>query len=1372
MEKKNLERSSKTSKELNILMQNNIGFTPKVSVIIPVYNVENYLRECLDSVITQTLREIEIICVDDGSTDSSVEILKEYADNDNRITILTQQNSGSGKARNFGIKTAKGEFIAFMDSDDFYPTNKTLYNLYTVAKENNVSICGGSLNQLKDGKLITDPSKFEDGYTFKQNGLMEYKDYQFDYGYWRFIYSRVFLINNEIYFPDYLRQQDPPFFVNAMIIAKTFYALTEPTYVYRVSYKQMSWNERKAIDVVKALTDILTYTKIYNLDKLHYITAQKLVNPWFLRAFKLLTEKDESRSFLEKLVASLDYKIIYNFDTNFSLTRFYESLPNMCKVSIVIPVYNTELYLQKCLDSVINQTYRNIEIICVNDGSTDNSPEILAKYAEMDERVKIISQKNQGLPNARNTGLQHCSGDLIMFVDSDDWLDLNYIEVMSENLLKNDADVVKSGYKHYFSDDNIKDDAINEIINVRYNKNQSLRVWENNIVVWASLYKKSFLISKNIFMFDADILKHEDILYTIKATTLANKIIPVKDIYYHYRRSSSILSKFDKSVSNIYPIITERAIDFLNKNLFLDKEGYIKIAQRLVWRVLDAYNKLNEFEEFKKDVYISKLANIFAQIEYKINVFKPYLNIIKALNNKQLNDSLYKEINKILVVEMNCCHGECLPGNVKYLQELGYKVDVILNEKQEKESPLFMFSNVSTLYLSENDIINFLNSSALERYKICLFNSNIIYSKKNKSIFDLFNYKKSNVKFLCVEHRLENIPTLSHKAICIVLKKFTKTKLAYEVNPHYFGDIQQHIRNKVITFICVGNIDERRRNYSILIKGIEDLHLRNIKNFKVIIIGKGNILDIPENIRSYFDIKGRLSYQEMYKEMQNADYFLSLLDPTNKEHERYLKYGTSGSFQLIYGFKIPCIIADKFAYQHGFNEHNSIIYSENKYFSEALKIAIEQTETDYYKMQKQISIYSEFVHKNSLSNLKLALSSKISKKNKLLAYLMFPYNLIKLHKLKKRLPKKTILLSGYFSEANFGDVLYGHLFYDKCKSLGFDKINFLQFKNCGIGEDCRKEFNYTKKKSFLSLLRAKAYVIVSGGSFWDEKNRNEAFIRYFRFVFVGRLFQLLGKPVYVLGVGGGPVETNWLRKSMVKLLNKAKIVYFRDDETKKVFEKYGVKNKMTVTADTALIVTPNNIHEFTQKYDLDKGAKGRKKFLLHIPDGGDGCKKVLDIIVPSVINFLKKHSEYYLIISNDGIRKNITAYEKRLRNEIYKAFENKKIDFYDYKYHDCKQMCALINECDTITTSKLHVGVVGCSLGKSVIAFPVHREKTDNFYKMINHSDRCINIKNLNSEMVYNQLDRYHKIPIMIDENIRSEAQKNLDALSDVLNDN
>lgn len=115
-----------------------------VSVIIPIYNGERHLEECLDSCLEQTLRSIEIICINDGSTDNTEKILNKYVERHENIVILNQKNQGSGAARNLGIKHANGEFAAFMDSDDFYPDKDALKKLYNAAIENKVFVCGGS----------------------------------------------------------------------------------------------------------------------------------------------------------------------------------------------------------------------------------------------------------------------------------------------------------------------------------------------------------------------------------------------------------------------------------------------------------------------------------------------------------------------------------------------------------------------------------------------------------------------------------------------------------------------------------------------------------------------------------------------------------------------------------------------------------------------------------------------------------------------------------------------------------------------------------------------------------------------------------------------------------------------------------------------------------------------------------------------------------------------------------------------------------------------------------------------------------------------------------------------------------------------------
>ena len=121
----------------------------------------------------------------------------------------------------------------------------------------------------------------------------------------------------------------------------------------------------------------------------------------------------------------------------------------MVKVSVIVPAYNVEGYINDCLESLVNQTLKEIEIIVVNDGSTDRTSEIISKFSAKDSRMKIINQENQGLSAARNNGMQQATGEYIGFVDSDDYIDLDFYEKLYEAAKTNDADIsVASILKH------------------------------------------------------------------------------------------------------------------------------------------------------------------------------------------------------------------------------------------------------------------------------------------------------------------------------------------------------------------------------------------------------------------------------------------------------------------------------------------------------------------------------------------------------------------------------------------------------------------------------------------------------------------------------------------------------------------------------------------------------------------------------------------------------------------------------------------------------------------------------------------------------------------------------------------------------------
>lgn len=299
----------------------------KIAVIIPFYNREIYLKKCITSVLNQTLDDIEIILIDDGSTDSSYEICREFAENDSRIKILQQKNRGPAIARNEGIKKANAKFAIFLDSDDYYPELDILETLYNAAKENNVLICGGSFSDLYKDQITSSYKDTFTGYTFKENKVIKYTDYQFDYGYHRFIYNLNFLKDNNIYFPDYRRFEDPVFFVNAMYTAKEFYAIKKITYLLRGGHKTINWTNDKKRGLINGIKDNLEFAQKHNLEKLYYLTCERLNQHAY--AFGLV---DVFNIRLQRIIKSLDWKIIKKYNKEFKLSDNFSILKTIFSI--------------------------------------------------------------------------------------------------------------------------------------------------------------------------------------------------------------------------------------------------------------------------------------------------------------------------------------------------------------------------------------------------------------------------------------------------------------------------------------------------------------------------------------------------------------------------------------------------------------------------------------------------------------------------------------------------------------------------------------------------------------------------------------------------------------------------------------------------------------------------------------------------------------------------------------------------------------------------------------------------------------------------------------------------------------------------------
>ena len=553
----------------------------KVSIIIPIYNVEQYLPKCLESVINQTYKNLEIICVNDCSPDDSLKICQGYAQKDSRIKLINrEQNGGLSAARNSGLEVASGEYVYFIDSDDYIDSDYIEKMVQMIEKHSvdmvlNTHIlqeCGdkskpfptysGYAKQLTQGEFV--PKEMAINLTMPMIYLH--------------LYKKAFLDKYHLRFPEGYIHEDEYFQCISKIHLDALFVFYGPAYHYLQRENSIMASRKSKIE---------GYVKIFTLIYEFYKNNKLLDKDTTIKCFRVgsfACIKNEQEFLLTKdyiELISKDFekcpkasthaeKYIFNaikesktideykakvgknaFLTYMTRQRMQQKAKGY-KVSIIIPVYNTEKYLRKCLDSVCNQTLQDIEIICVNDCSTDDSLEILKEYASNDNRIKIINfTENKGVAVARNTAIEQAKGEYIGFVDSDDYVDLDFYEKLYERALKNKADIVVGNYYMYFDNQNTicGKDFLAQI--------QKNKVWFNGLFVLAIYSKK--LVQANHIKFTENFRYGEDRIFPILAVYHSSEVETMQDIFYH-------IQKRNDSSSAAYFNDTRKINDFIKSS--------------------------------------------------------------------------------------------------------------------------------------------------------------------------------------------------------------------------------------------------------------------------------------------------------------------------------------------------------------------------------------------------------------------------------------------------------------------------------------------------------------------------------------------------------------------------------------------------------------------------------------------------------------------------------------------------------------------------------------------------------------------------------------------------------------------------------------
>ncbi len=361
------------------------------------------------------------------------------------------------------------------------------------------------------------------------------------------------------------------------------------------------------------------------------------------------------------------------------------------------------------------------------------------------------------------------------------------------------------------------------------------------------------------------------------------------------------------------------------------------------------------------------------KIDYPINHL-----LVKELQNNTVE-------NRVLMLEANDFHGEVMAGYAKYLLDLDYSIDLLTTERHKDDLPLcrlnsdkikVYYTNISTMERILSD------STIMDKYVGMFINSTFLFRKdraiKSPScIYKYFRNLHAPKNGFCINvcHTMNTL----HKKF---LSKHTCCTLANNkrnlpiVNPCSFGKVKITDKNSKTIFLISG---DGSRNFKLICDNVQKLLNEGFQNFCVYITGRNKHNELEANLAEYIKFLGYVSFEKLYSIVEQADYILPCLDPNNKKHDWYLETGTTGAFQLSYGFLKPMVLSNKFADKALVNNNSALLYENNDDLYKAMQHAISINLHDYKKLQENLNKTVQVLYKTSLSNLKMLINSEVKK---------------------------------------------------------------------------------------------------------------------------------------------------------------------------------------------------------------------------------------------------------------------------------------------------------------------------------------------------------------------------------------------------------
>lgn len=433
-----------------------------VSVLIPVYNVENYLEKCLESIINQTLSDIEIICVNDGSTDDSLSILQEYQKKDKRIIIIDKENGGLPSARNAALDVAKGKYVGFVDSDDYVETSMFQKLYETAEKEKSeIVVCGAHIfpekpraNNWYYKTLSPNYQHYEECTSellFKNESAMPFI--------WRAFVKRSLIEENQLRLrEDICLGEDRAFLTKIYLKAKGITLIPDKLYHYcwyREGSMMNAETLEKSVDKVKKHIKLVEHVADIIEEENDQTKYDFLA--WsipFIYGDYIYLPAEERKQLVKNLLKRWGDIGYYKYRKKMEpwvieqfqyFEKMLETDASKVDVSIIIQVEGNAEHIEETLKGLHKQTHQNIEIIVINNGASDWTYSILHKYLFKDCRIRLYNTEKISYAKALNKGIALAKGEYITFSESNGWYRNN--EVLAEwyqYAKKNESDVCAS----------------------------------------------------------------------------------------------------------------------------------------------------------------------------------------------------------------------------------------------------------------------------------------------------------------------------------------------------------------------------------------------------------------------------------------------------------------------------------------------------------------------------------------------------------------------------------------------------------------------------------------------------------------------------------------------------------------------------------------------------------------------------------------------------------------------------------------------------------------------------------------------------------------------------------------------------------------